>query len=141
MQISPKAREQRVRLQERLVELGYVRAGLETTVQRFKNQMHLFAEEVLPRVGVQLPECAVCEMGSQLTIHFGGHRARPYYPYRLQIGLVKHPFGCQVVPFSIMYEYKVFAGSRFQPAANAFAVHRPRTVRIRSHAIVDANAK
>ena len=34
VQISPKAREQRVRLQERLVQLNYVRPGLETTVQR-----------------------------------------------------------------------------------------------------------
>ncbi|MEA2643389.1 MAG: oligoendopeptidase [Chloroflexota bacterium] len=43
-QISPKAQEQRVRLQKRLVELGYVRAGLETTVQRFRNQMRIFNE-------------------------------------------------------------------------------------------------
>src|ERR1700693_6161442 len=42
-QISPKAREQRVRLQERLVELDYVRPGLETTLQRFRNQMRVFA--------------------------------------------------------------------------------------------------
>ncbi|GAC1475289.1 MAG: M3 family oligoendopeptidase [Candidatus Dormibacteraceae bacterium] len=48
MQISPKAREQRVRLQERLVELDYVRPGLETTVERFKNQMNLFNEANVP---------------------------------------------------------------------------------------------
>ena len=47
-QISPKAREQRVRLQSRLVELGYVKPGLETTVQRFRNQMQLFAEANVP---------------------------------------------------------------------------------------------
>src|ERR1700693_1118859 len=47
-QISPKAREQRVRLQERLVKLDYVRPGLETTVQRFRNQMRLFAAANVP---------------------------------------------------------------------------------------------
>jgi oligoendopeptidase, M3 family len=47
-QISPKAQEQRVRLQERLVELGYVRAGLETTVERFRNQMQIFNEANVP---------------------------------------------------------------------------------------------
>jgi oligoendopeptidase F len=47
-QISPKAQEQRVRLQERLVELGYVRAGLETTVERFRNQMRIFNEANVP---------------------------------------------------------------------------------------------
>lgn len=47
-QISPKAQEQRVRLQERLVELGYVRAGLETTIERFRNQMQIFNEANVP---------------------------------------------------------------------------------------------
>ncbi len=47
-QISPKAREQRVRLQERLVELDYERPGLETTVQRFRNQMQLFSPANVP---------------------------------------------------------------------------------------------
>jgi oligoendopeptidase F len=43
-QISPRAHEQRIRLQARLVELKYVRPGLETTIQRFRNQMELFDE-------------------------------------------------------------------------------------------------
>src|SRR6202162_2176703 len=47
-QVWPKAREQRVRLQERLVELEYVRPGLETMVQRFRNQMRLFAAANVP---------------------------------------------------------------------------------------------
>jgi oligoendopeptidase F len=47
-QISPKAHEQRVRLQERLVELGYVRPGLETTIERFRNQMQIFNEANVP---------------------------------------------------------------------------------------------
>src|SRR5712691_7780829 len=47
-QISPRAQEQRVRLQRRLVELGYVRPGLETMLQRFRNQMELFDEANVP---------------------------------------------------------------------------------------------
>ena len=47
-QISPQAQAQRVRLQARLVELGYVRAGLETTVERFRNQMRIFNEANVP---------------------------------------------------------------------------------------------
>jgi oligoendopeptidase F len=47
-QISPKAQEQRVRLQERLVRLGYVRDGLETMVERFRNQMLIFNEANVP---------------------------------------------------------------------------------------------
>jgi oligoendopeptidase F len=47
-QISPKAQEQRVRLQERLVQLGYMRPGLETMVERFRNQMRIFNEANVP---------------------------------------------------------------------------------------------
>jgi len=47
-QISPRAQEQRVRLQKRLVELDYVRPGIETMLQRFRNQMELFDEANVP---------------------------------------------------------------------------------------------
>jgi len=47
-QISPKAQEQRVRLQERLVKLDYVRPDLETMVERFRNQMQIFNEANVP---------------------------------------------------------------------------------------------
>lgn len=47
-EIDPQADEQRARLQRRLVELGYVRPGLETTVRRFRNQMELFNEANVP---------------------------------------------------------------------------------------------
>ncbi|HXN92005.1 MAG TPA: M3 family oligoendopeptidase [Candidatus Sulfotelmatobacter sp.] len=47
-QIAPNAREHRTRLQARMVELDYVRPGLETTVQRFRNQMELFNEANVP---------------------------------------------------------------------------------------------
>lgn len=47
-EIEPKAREQRTRLRARLVELGYVRPGLETTIRQFRNQMELFDEANVP---------------------------------------------------------------------------------------------
>ncbi|MDQ6722309.1 MAG: M3 family oligoendopeptidase [Candidatus Dormibacteraeota bacterium] len=47
-QISPKAQEQRVRLQQRLVKLDYIRPGLETMVERFRNQMRIFNEANVP---------------------------------------------------------------------------------------------
>jgi len=48
MQIDPRAKEQRTKLQARLVELGYVRPGLEMMLQRFANQMQLFTEANVP---------------------------------------------------------------------------------------------
>jgi len=49
-EIEPRAEEQRVRLQKRLVALGYVTPALETTVRRFRNQMELFNEANVPLV-------------------------------------------------------------------------------------------
>ena len=46
--IGPRAHEQRVRLQARLVELGYVRPGLEQVVRRFRNQRLLFHAANVP---------------------------------------------------------------------------------------------
>jgi oligoendopeptidase F len=47
-QIDPPADEQRAKLQGRLVELGYVRPGLEMVLQRFANQIQLFREQNVP---------------------------------------------------------------------------------------------
>lgn len=47
-EIDPKAEEQRAALQRRVVELGYVRPGLETVVRRFRNQMELFNAANVP---------------------------------------------------------------------------------------------
>jgi oligoendopeptidase F len=47
-EIAPKAHEQRIRLQARLVALNHVRPGLETVVKRFENQMRLFNEANVP---------------------------------------------------------------------------------------------
>jgi oligoendopeptidase F len=47
-EIKPKAEEQRVRLQKRLVDLGYVRAGLEMMVKEFRNGIELFRSANVP---------------------------------------------------------------------------------------------
>jgi oligoendopeptidase F len=47
-EIGPRANEQRAHLQKRLVDLGYVRPGIETMVKRFRNQVELFREANVP---------------------------------------------------------------------------------------------
>ena len=47
-EIDPKADEQRSRLQRRLIDLGYVRPGLEVMVSKFRNQVELFSEANVP---------------------------------------------------------------------------------------------
>ena len=47
-EIDPKAEEQRIQLQRRLVDLGYVTPDLEATVRRFRNQMEVFNEANVP---------------------------------------------------------------------------------------------
>jgi oligoendopeptidase F len=46
--IDPKADEQRSKLQRRLIDLGYVRPGLEVMVRKFRNQIELFSEANVP---------------------------------------------------------------------------------------------
>ena len=47
-EIDPKADEQRSKLQRRLIDLGYVRPGLEVMVHKFRNQIQLFSEANVP---------------------------------------------------------------------------------------------
>src|SRR2546425_7202878 len=77
-QISPRAQEQRVRLQKRLVELGYVRPGIETMLQRFRNQMELFDEANVPLFA------ELSELGTQwnkingaMTVQWDGEEKTP----------------------------------------------------------------
>jgi oligoendopeptidase F len=77
-QISPRAQEQRVRLQKRLVELDYVRPGIETMLQRFRNQMELFDEANVPLFA------ELSELGTQwnkingaMTVGWGGEEKTP----------------------------------------------------------------
>jgi oligoendopeptidase F len=48
MEIFPQAHEQSVRLSKRLIDLGYTRPGLETTVARFRTDFEIFREENVP---------------------------------------------------------------------------------------------
>jgi len=77
-QISPLAQEQRVRLQRRLIELGYVRPGLETTVQRFRNQMELFDEDNVP-LFAELAELATrwTKVNGAMTVEWDGDEKTP----------------------------------------------------------------
>ena len=77
-QISPRAQERRTRLQARLVELGYVRPGLEMVVQRFQNQLTLFSEANVPLFGEQARITAQWSkaMGA-LSVEWDGQRKTP----------------------------------------------------------------
>src|ERR1700688_1006356 len=77
-QISPKAQEQRVRLQERLVKLGYVRPGLETTIERFRNQMRVFNEANVP-LAAQLSQLTTrwSKLIGSMTIEWEGVEKTP----------------------------------------------------------------
>ncbi|MEO8744170.1 MAG: M3 family oligoendopeptidase [Candidatus Dormibacter sp.] len=77
-QISPRAREQRVRLQERLVELDYVRSGLETTVERFRNQMELFNEANVPLYGqLSTLDTEWSKVNGAMTAEWDGEETTP----------------------------------------------------------------
>ena len=47
-EIRPRAEKERTRLRQRLVDLDYVRPGLEVMVQKFRNQLELFRDENVP---------------------------------------------------------------------------------------------
>ena len=77
-QISPQAREQRVRLQERLVNLDYVRPGLETTVERFRNQMQLFAQANVQLFGgLSKLEIEWSKINGAMTVEWDGEEKTP----------------------------------------------------------------
>ena len=77
-QISPRAHEQRVRLQARLVELGYVRPGLETMIQRFRNQMDIFDEANVP-LFAQISELGTqwAKINGAMTVQWDGEEKTP----------------------------------------------------------------
>jgi oligoendopeptidase F len=77
-QISPQARAQRVRLQERLVELDYERPGIETTVQRFRNQMELFNAANVP-LFAQLSKLETdwSKVNGAMTVEWDGDEKTP----------------------------------------------------------------
>ncbi|HET9410361.1 MAG TPA: M3 family oligoendopeptidase, partial [Candidatus Dormibacteraeota bacterium] len=77
-EIGPKAQEQRTRLQQRLVKLGYVRPGLETMTQRFRNQVELFREANVPLLAAQsrlVTEWS--KVNGALTVEWEGEEKTP----------------------------------------------------------------
>jgi oligoendopeptidase F len=77
-EIGPKAQEQRARLQKRLVDIGYTRPGLETTMQRFSNQVDLFREANVPLFAAQsrlVTEWSKVSGG--LTVQWDGEEKTP----------------------------------------------------------------
>src|SRR6266540_2786124 len=77
-QIAPRAHEQRVKLQGRLVELGVVPSGLETTIRRFRNQMELFDEANVP-LFVELAKLITewAKVNGKLTVSWDGEEKTP----------------------------------------------------------------
>jgi oligoendopeptidase F len=77
-EIEPRAEEQRVRLQKRLVALGYVTPALETTVQRFRNQVELFNEANVPLVA-QLAKLSTewAKVIGAMTVDWDGEEKTP----------------------------------------------------------------
>src|SRR6266567_365461 len=77
-QISPRAHEQRVRLQGRLVKLDYQRPGLETMIQRFRNQMELFDEANVP-LFAELSELTTqwAKVNGAMTVQWEGEEKTP----------------------------------------------------------------
>ena len=77
-EIGPRAQEQRTRLQGRLVELGYVRPGLEAMTQRFRNQVELFREANVPLFAAQsrlVTEWS--KVNGALTVEWEGEEKTP----------------------------------------------------------------
>ncbi len=78
-QISPSAREQRVRLQERLVELDYVRPGLETVVETISQpRCRLFNEANVPLYGsLSRLDTEWSKVNGAMTVDWEGEERTP----------------------------------------------------------------
>ena len=112
-QIMPRAHEQRVRLQGRLVELGYIRPGLETTVQRFRNQIDLFNEANVP-LFAELSELTTQwnKVNGSMTVMWEGQEKTPaqLLPFLLSNdrGVRERAFKIRAQPF--IEQREVLAG-------------------------------
>src|SRR5216684_5478562 len=113
-QISPRAQEQRVRLQKRLVELDYVRPGLETMLQRFRNQLELFDEANVP-LFAELSELNTrwAKVNGAMTIQWEGEEKTPaqLLPFLLvnDRGTRERAFRLRAEPF--IQQREVLAGT------------------------------
>jgi oligoendopeptidase F len=82
--IDPRAEEQRSRLRRRLVELDYVRPGLEVMIRRFRNQIELFSDANVP-IFTELAKLTTswAKVVGAMTVDWDGEEKTPaqMWPY------------------------------------------------------------
>src|SRR5438094_521335 len=77
-EIEPKVAQQAAGLQKRLVDLGYDRPGLRTTVERFRNQIELFRDENVPLVSeLSKLETEWSKVNGAMTVDWDGEQKTP----------------------------------------------------------------
>ena len=77
-EIEPKMAQQAAGLQKRLVDLGYDRPGLRTTVERFRNQIELFRDENVPLVSeLSKLETEWSKVNGAMTVDWDGEQKTP----------------------------------------------------------------
>jgi len=77
-EIGPKAQQARSRLQKRFVDLGYTRPGLQTTIERFRNQIELFRDEnVQLFTDISKLETEWAKVNGAMTVQWNGEQKTP----------------------------------------------------------------
>ena len=77
-EIGPKAQQARSRLQKRFVDLGYTRPGLQTTIERFRNQVELFRDEnVQLFTDISKLETEWAKVNGAMTVQWNGEQKTP----------------------------------------------------------------
>ena len=77
-EIGPKAQQARTRLQKRFVDLGYTRPGLQTTVERFRNQIELFRDDnVQLFTDISKLETEWAKVNGAMTVQWNGEQKTP----------------------------------------------------------------
>lgn len=77
-EIGPKAQQARSRLQKRFVELGYTRPGLQTTLERFRNQIELFRDDnVQLFTDISKLETEWAKVNGAMTVQWKGEQKTP----------------------------------------------------------------
>jgi oligoendopeptidase F len=77
-EIGPRAQAARARLQKRLVDLGYDRPGLKTTVERFRNQVELFRDDNVPLfAGISKLVTEWSKVNGAMTVDWDGEEKTP----------------------------------------------------------------
>lgn len=75
MEILPRVEEQQVRLAHRLIELGWTRPDLETTLRRFRTDIEIFREANVARIAqVEESSAAYQKVTGGLSVEWDGER-------------------------------------------------------------------